>query len=173
MDFFDDVIEWPYFILVMSLKSRLLKYVIDSVLVRLKLMPITAQNHIHFMAGDDYARKLPKTAQAFTDIVVRRYAIEQHEYFRNPHEAYSYTSYATTQAFLRAFVKQRLEWHLTFQVKSSAINQLHGKSDLATLTAAQATLHADRQRIREANLQRLEQQLSGVHVKLASCVMGV
>lgn len=135
-------------------------------------MPIKPQNHIHFIGGTNYSRKLLSSGHAFTDIVVNRDAIEQHEYFQNPHEAYSFTRYTASQDFLRAIVKQRLEWHLTYQVKSSAVKKLHAKSDFATLAAANAQLHEDRNRIRLANYQRLEQKLNSVYVKLASLIIG-
>lgn len=156
----------------MSLKSRFLQYVVDTLLVGLNLMPITAQNHIYFTGNPHYTRKLMKSSQAFTDIVVKKDAIEKHEYMVNPQEAYSYTRYDSTQDFLRAIIKQRIEWHLTYQVKSTAVEKLHGRSDAGTLKAANAQLYADRRRIREANFMRLEQKLKGVYVKIVKVVFG-
>jgi hypothetical protein len=90
----------------------------------------------------------------------------------SPHEAYSFTRYAASKDFLRAIVKQRIEWHLTYQVKSSAVKKLHARSDMATLAAANVQLNKDRTRIRQANYQRLEQKLNGYYVKLVSIIIG-
>jgi hypothetical protein len=156
----------------MSIKSRFLQHVVNSVLYGLKLMPIKPQSHIHFIGSKNYSRKLLDSGPSFTDIVVKPGAIEQHEYFLSPHEAYSFTRYAASKDFLRAIVKQRIEWHLTYQVKSSAVKKLHARSDMATLVAANAQLHKDRTRIRQANYQRLEQELNGYYVKLVSIIIG-
>lgn len=156
----------------MSIKSRFLQHVVNSLLYGLKLMPIKPQNHIHFISGKNYSRKLLNSGPAFTDIVVNQGAIEQHDYFLNPQEAYSFTRYTASKDFLRAIIKQRIEWHLTYQVKSSAVKKLHAKSDMATLAAANEQLHKDKNRIRQANYQRLEQKLNSSYVKLASLIIG-
>jgi hypothetical protein len=156
----------------MSVKSRLLRHAVNALLIQLKLLPISAQNHIHFMGEENYTRKLVKQQQAFSDIVVTKRGIEQHEYFTNPHEAYSYTRYISSKDFLKAIIRQRIEWHLTYQVKSSAVSQLHAGSDRDTLAAANAQLQADRKRIRDANYRRLDRVLEGFYVKLVSFVIG-
>lgn len=156
----------------MSIKSRFLHHVVNSVLYSLKLMPIKPQNHIHFISSKNYSRKLLNSGPAFTDIVVNQGAIEQHEYFLNPQEAYSFTRYTASKDFLRAIIKQRIEWHLTYQVKSSAVRRLRAGSDRATLALANEQLQKDKNRIRQANYQRLEQKLNGRYVKLASIIIG-
>lgn len=156
----------------MSIKSRFLQHVVNSVLFGMKLMPIRPQNHIYFIGSKNYSRKFLDSGPAFTDIVINRDVIEQHQYFLSPQEAYSFTRYTSSRDFLRDIVKQRLEWHLTYQVKSSAVRKLHARSDKATLAAANAKLNKDRDRIRLANYQRLEQKLNGHYVKLASVIIG-
>jgi hypothetical protein len=158
--------------MLMSARSRFLRYAVNALLVQLKLLPITPQNHIYFIGSAHYARRLIKSQQAFSDVVLTKRAIELHEYFINPHEAYSYTRFTASKDFLRSIVRRRIEWHLTYQVKSRAVGQLHAGSDRDTLAAANAQLGADRKRIREANYRRLDKALDGFYVKLLSFAIG-
>jgi hypothetical protein len=156
----------------MPFKNVIIHYVVNSVLMSMRLMPITPKNNIHFISSNGYSRKVLGTANVFTDIVIKKKSIEMHEYSPDPREAYTYSSYDTTEDFLRVLIKQRIEWHITFQVKSSAIKKLHAKSDYQTLAAAAQQLQKDQNRIREANISRLEKQLDSRFVKVASLLIG-
>lgn len=156
----------------MPFKSIYVHYVVNSVLMSLKLLPITQKSNIHFIRSDKYFRKALGLPIVYTDIVIKKHCIEIHEYSPDPREAYTYSSYATTVDFLRALIKQRIEWHVMFQAKSSAVSKLNAKSDYETFVVAAQQLYRDQNRIREANVLRLEKKLAGFFVKTASFIIG-
>lgn len=156
----------------MPFKSFYVHYVVNSVLMSLKLLPITPRSNIHFIRSDKYSRKALGSPVVYTDVVIKKDCIEIHEYSPDPREAYTYSSYATTVDFLRTLIKQRIEWHVMFQAKSSAISQLNAKSDYETFVVAAQQLYKDQNRIREANVLRLEKKLDGFFVKTASFIIG-
>ena len=157
----------------MPFKSFYVHYVVNSVLMSLKLLPITPRSNIHFIRSDRYSRRALGSPVVYTDVVIKKDYIEMHEYSPDPREAYTYSSYATTVDFLRALIKQRIEWHVMFQAKSSAVSQLNAKSDYETFVAAAQLLYKDQNRIREANVLRLEKKLDGFFVKAASFIIGL
>lgn len=156
----------------MPFKSLYVHYVVNSVLMSLKLLPITPRSNIHFIRSDRYSRRALGSPVVYNDVVIKKDCIEMHEYSPDPREAYTYSSYATTVDFLRALIKQRIEWHVMFQAKSSAVSQLNAKSDYETFVAAAQLLYKDQNRIREANILRLEKKLDGFFVKAASFIIG-
>lgn len=156
----------------MPFKSAFVQYVVNSTLMSMRLLPITPKNNIHFIASESYSPKPLATYNVFTDIVIKKKSIEVHEYSPDPREAYAYSNYMTTIDFLRAFIQQRIEWHLTYQVKSSAIKKLHARSDPETLKAAAMQLEKDKKRIRQANVARLENMLKSRFIKFASLLIG-
>lgn len=156
----------------MTLKSFYVHYVVNSVLMSLKLLPITHKSNINFIRANAYSRRALGSPIVYTDVVIKKHCIEMHEYSPDPREAYTYSSYATTIDFLRALIKQRIEWHVMFQVKSSAVSKLNSKSDYETFVAAAQQLYKDQNRIREANVLRLEKKLDGRFVKIASFIIG-
>ncbi|MBA3695696.1 MAG: hypothetical protein H0W85_02775 [Methylotenera sp.] len=156
----------------MPFKNLFVHYVVNSVLMSMRLLPITPKSNIHFLHSNSYSCKALGASNAFTDVVIKKDSIEIHEYSPDLRQAYVYSSYATTIGFLRALIKQRIEWHLTFQVKSSAVRKLNAQSDYETLAVAAQQLFEDKKRIREANVQRLEKKLNGLFVKIASYMIG-
>jgi hypothetical protein len=158
----------------MTLKPLFLHYVLNTVLMGLKLAPITPKSGVKFIRLDSYPpQRHNRTTSMKTDVVITSKNIEIHEYSPDPREGHSFLKCSSTKEFLSSFIKQRIEWAVRYRVRSSPnAAKLNANSDCETFNNAAIKLENERNELRDHYHRALEKKLNGLFVRFASLVLG-
>ncbi|GEM_PF-1737199 len=157
----------------MSFKPLLLHYVLNSILMSLKLAPITPASGVKFMRRDSYSPLLKTQTSMHTDVVITNSSIEVHNYSPDPREKHIFSIHSSTKQFLSAFIKQRAYWAVVNQVGlSSATIELIKQGDHEILKNAATELGNERSKLTDQYHFTLEKKLNGIFVKIVSLIIG-
>jgi len=157
----------------MSLKPLFLHYVLNTVLMGLKLAPITPKSGVKFIRLDSYSPHRPNRTSMHTVVVITSKNIEIHEYSPDPREGHSFLKCSSTKEFLSTFIKERIEWAVRYRVRSSPnAAKLNANSDCETFNNAAIKLENERNELRDQYHRTLEKKLNGLFVRFTSLVLG-
>jgi hypothetical protein len=156
-----------------SYKPLLLHYVLNSILMGLKLAPITPASGVKFMRLNSYSPRYEKQTSTQIDVVITQNSIEMHSYSPDVRERHFSSIHSSTKQFLEVFIKQRISWAVSVNASSSpAAIELNGKSDYETFKNAADQLLREEKKLTEQYQFVLERKLNGVFVKVASQLIG-
>lgn len=157
----------------MSAKPLFLHYVLNAVLMGLKLAPLTPSSRVKFMRLNSYSPQIQNKTSMHTDVVIKSRSIELHEYSPDPREKHKCLTCSSTKEFLDAFIKQRIEWAVRYRVSSSpSASKLNANSDYETFSNAALKLECERNELRDHYHRALEKKLNGLIVKITSFILG-
>lgn len=157
----------------MSLKPLLLHYLLNAVLMSLKLAPITPASGVRFMRLDLYSPQIKNQTSMHTDVVITNNSIDVHNYSPDPRERHLFSKHSSTKQFLSVFIKQRIDWAVIHQAGfSPAAGKLNAQSDYETFKNAATELGNERRNLTEQYYLALEKRLNGIFVKVVSQIIG-
>lgn len=157
----------------MSYKPLLLHFLLNSILMDLKLVPITPASGVKFMRLNSYFPRSNKQTSMQIDVVITNNAIEAHNYSPDEKERHLFSIHQSTRQFLEEFIRQRISWAVRVQTSSfPAASKLSGDSDFETFKNAADQLLREEKKLTEQYQFALERKLNGVFVKVASQLIG-